>query len=147
MRFGPIALVLTVVLVAGRCGGEDGVSKADFVAQADGICKRYDEKLAALGEAKDLREAARIAERAVPLIRDGVARLRALQPPDELRALAERWYAVNAKNVELAERLRDAAKRGDLAAAQRTVRETRANERKADGLARKLGLEECAKDE
>ena len=140
-------LALAVVLLAAACaGGDERLSRREFVARADAICERYNEKLVRLGKPENLKDAAAIAERAVPIVRDGVRELRNLEPPEELEALADRWYRLNERNVDYAERLRDAARSGDLAAVRTIVRETRTNEEKADRLARRLGLAACAEE-
>lgn len=50
-----LALVLPVLLVA-ACGGASGLSKADYVKQAEAICKKANADIEALGTPSDLSQ-------------------------------------------------------------------------------------------
>ncbi len=133
---------LTLVLVA-ACGGDDRLSREEYLARADAICTKYEEKLAELGRPRSFEEAVAIGDEAIPLLRDGVDELKELEPPKELEARVDAWNALNERNVEFAEDLRDAAKRRDRARVRAVARATEANEQRADRAARDIGLRAC----
>lgn len=143
MRLGPLPLCLLVVTAA-ACGGGDRLSREEYVAKADAICEKYGKQLDALPEPQTVAEVAGVAERALPIARKGVDELRRLEPPEELESKVDDWLARDAKNVQAIENLRDAAKDGDPAKIRSIVAESAANEKKADALAREIGLAKCA---
>jgi hypothetical protein len=143
------ALALAWVLALGACSsggeGEERLSRAEYIRQADAICASYDKRLGTLGRADSVEELARNAERALPIARDGVAELRELSPPEQLEPRVEEWLERNDENVEKIEELGDAAREGDETAVQAIAADAADNEREADRLARRIGLRSCAR--
>jgi hypothetical protein len=54
------------------------------------------------------------------------------------------WLERNAENIERIDALRDAAEAGDRDELESIADGARANERRADALAREIGLRKCA---
>jgi len=141
---------LAALALAGCGGGGDSaggtLTKAEFVAQANAICKDYDARIDALGDPGSIEDLVGLAEKAKPIAEDGVAKLRALKAPEDLQASYDEYLATGDVNIELLVQLGEAAKSGDVAAIEKIGTEGEDNADKAHGIAAELGLTECAKD-
>ena len=145
-----LALVATLAALAAGCAGgdDDGrLSREEFIRRADAICADYDRRLARLGNPADIAELGELAARAVPIAREGVAKLHALTPPAELERDVDRWLARNDRNVANIDKLGAAARANDVRRVQAIASHSTANERAADTLAARLGLVACAKED
>ena len=140
---------LAALALAGCGGGGDSaggtLTKAEFVAQANAICKDYDARIDALGDPGSIEDLVGLAEKAKPIAEDGVARLRALKAPENLQASYDEYLATGDANIDLLVQLGEAAKSGDVAAIEKIGTEGEDNADKAHGIAAELGLTECAK--
>ena len=147
MRRAPF-LVLAAALALAGCGGggKTTLSKAEFVAQANAICKDYDARINALGDPGSIEDLVGLAAKAKPIAEDGVAKLRALKAPEDLQARYDEYLATGDVNIAFLARLGEAAKSGDFAAIEKIGTEGEDNSDKAHGIAAELGLTECAKD-
>lgn len=156
MRRSLLLLVLPglAALALAGCGGDGNggaaagttLTKAEFVAQANALCKDYDARIDALGEPAGIEDLVALAEQAKPIAEEAVAKLRALTPPEDLQAGYDEYLATGDVNVALLAELGEAAKSGDVAAIERIGTEGEANADKAHGIAAELGLADCAKD-
>ncbi len=138
---------LAALALAG-CGGGgagDTLTKAEFVAQANVICKDYDARITALGEPSTIEDLVGLAEKAKPLAEEAVASLRALKAPEDLQARYDEYLATGDVNIDLLVQLGEAAKSGDDTAIEMIGTEGEDNAGKAHGIAAELGLTECAK--
>jgi hypothetical protein len=146
MRLAGVAFLAAAGLLAAGCGGgSDGrLSEAEFREQANAICSEYDGRIEDLGEPGSLEEVPEFVNQAIPVIEDGLAELRELEPPEELEADYDRMLDETEKSVGVAERLRDAAAEGSRQAVQDALEEGNAADSESDRIARELGLEECA---
>ncbi|MDQ3822073.1 MAG: hypothetical protein M3321_02395 [Actinomycetota bacterium] len=142
MRGGLVALA---ALVAAGCGGGGGdrLSRAEFVAQADAICRKYEARLEALGQPQDVSELRSFADRALPIARDGRDELGELNPPEELEEDYDAWLERGDEAIEMVERLRDASEDGDRAEIQRIAQDAQRIDAESNRLARDLGFEQC----
>ena len=137
-----LAAVAAVLLTAG-CG-EDRLSRADFVSQAEPICQEVDRVAAKVG-APDLSSAEAQAEarRLDPLLRRAADRLRALRPPQELAGNHDSLV----RNAEDRRRhygdLAAALDRDDQPAIQMAVLDIGDDDRRQAELARRMGLRGC----
>lgn len=148
---GSYTLLLAVVaagsLAAAGCGeskGADRLSKEDYVKRADAVCAAFDHRLDELPEPKTIEEVVTLADKAKPIAERGLAELRKLRPPTDLQEDVDAWLALNQANVDAIDDLRKAAAASDEGAAQAVSKGAVENERKADALAKRIGLEECA---
>jgi hypothetical protein len=144
---GLLAVVALSVFAAG-CGGggNNRLSKEDFQQQANAICKKYDEKIKAIGTPTSPADIPAFVEKGVPLIQQGIAELRALRPPSDLQADYNRMLDETAKAIPAARKLADAAAKNDAAAVQEALKEGNDANTASDQLATKLGLQQCAAD-
>jgi hypothetical protein len=141
-----LAAVAVGVAVAG-CGeskGSDRLSKEDYLKRADAVCTAYDHRLEELPEPKTIEGVVTLADEAKPVAERGLAELRKLRPPTDLQEDVDAWLALNQANVDAIDDLRKAAAASDGAAARAVSQRAVENEQKADALAKRIGLEECA---
>lgn len=140
-----LGLALVFACLAAGCGGGGSrLSKDEFHKQANAICKRYDQKIAALGAPSTPADIPEFVRKGIPLIEQGLAELRALKPPQELEGDYNRMLDETEKAVPAARKLADAAEKNDAAAVQEALSEGNAANQKSDRLATKLGLSSCA---
>ena len=151
MRAAFAALGLIAVLAAACADdsqspdGEERLSRAEYIRRADEICAEYDRRLDALAKPKDVRDVARLAEDAFPIAQEGIAKLRELRPPAELSRQVTAWLRLNDENARSMHRLEEAAASGDTVRVQQVASDAADTERRADELAKKIGLKDCAK--
>jgi hypothetical protein len=138
-----IGLALVLVCLAAGCGGN---GKEDFQKQANAICERYDAKINALGTPSSPADIPQFVEKAIPIIQQGVAELRALKPPQELAGDYNRMLDETEKAIPAARDLADAASKNDAAAVQKALEEGNTANQNSDRLATKIGLSGCATD-
>jgi hypothetical protein len=93
-----ISLVAAVMIVATACGGGyKGLSKPDFVARADSVCKDYEAQLGSLishvpGNPTLTEIRTVYVNQLIPLFRKEVVALRALDPPKADRATTKQIF-------------------------------------------------------
>jgi hypothetical protein len=134
------------ILAMTGCGGGGGgerLSKAEFVAQADAICRKYEARLDALGQPMNVTELRSFADKALPIAKDGRDELDDLKPPEELENNYDAWLEQGDEAIEIVERLRDAAAEGDQAEIERIAADAQRTDAEANRLAGELGFEQC----
>jgi hypothetical protein len=147
MRFA-LGLALFFACLAAGCGGggEDRLSQEEFRQQANAICEKYDRKIQALGSPQSPADIPAFVQKGVPLLRQGIAELRALNPPADVEDDYNRMLDETAKAIPAAEKLADAAEKSDAAAVQEAIQEGQQADDASDELATKLKLDGCAAD-
>ena len=143
-----LGLALFFAALAAGCGGGggDGLSQEEFRQQADAICEKYDKKIQALGSPQSPADIPAYVQKGIPLLRQGIAELRALKPPADVEDDYNRMLNETAKAIPAAEKLADAAEKNDAAAVQDAIKEGQQADEASDELATKLGLGRCAAD-
>jgi hypothetical protein len=135
-------------LLAVGCGGgdDDRLSTDEFRQRANGICERYDAKIAAIGSPSTPDDIPEFVEKGIPLIQQGLAELRALNPPEEFEEDYNRMLDVTAQAIPAARDLADAAAKQDAEAVQAALQAGETADQESDQIATKLGLDRCAAD-
>jgi len=143
-----LPLCAAVTLGAGCGGGGSGerLTKAEYAAKADAVCREFQAQVDELGEPQTLADLAALADKALPIVEEGVGKIRDLKPPEELQATVDEWIVTGDKSIKQLNGLRDAAKAKDRAAIQRVATEAQRNDEKSERLATKLGMTACAQD-
>jgi transcriptional regulator with AAA-type ATPase domain len=141
------AVVAVALIAAGGCGGgDDRLSRDEYVKQADAICAKYQKRLDALPEPENVQELKELVDEGLPIAREGYQELKALEPPEELEADVSEWFERNDRNLELIEELGQAAEEGDEQRIQSLASEAEKNEEEADRIATGIGLDVCAEE-
>ena len=140
-----IALVLAASATVSACGGgDDRLSQDEFRQQANSICAKTNAKIEALGNPTSVADVPDFVSRGIPLLRQGIAELRALKPPADLEVTYDRMLDETAKTIPAAQSLADAAEKGDAAAVQKAEAQAQAASDSSNRLATDLGLDQCA---
>ena len=148
VRVASLALMgaLAVALGAAACGGgDDGLSRAEYIAQADAICKRSQRRLEDLGQADSVNRFVQLTERAIPILRKQFRDIDALEPPEEIAAQVHEWHEVNTRGVEELEDLPQAVRVRDRARSEALLRRAARHEERAAALARRIGFKVCGR--
>lgn len=136
--------VLAAVLLAGAaCGGDDGVSKADYLAEAKEVCQEGNEALTKAsnevfakvppGQKLSQEEVENfVRTTVVPTIRDQVRQLRAIEPPKADKTHVEEIYTALDKGLDELDKAPAKLTDGGNVFAD------------ADALAKKYGITVCA---
>jgi hypothetical protein len=128
-------------LVAG-CGG-GGDDKAAYLAQADGICARVNTQIVDVGTPQSPGQFQSFAERAIPIVQDGLRRLRAPKAPPEIADDVDEVFANVAKGVELIRQAGAAGKASDVVRLQGIGSEVAALAAETGRKAEAVGFKEC----
>ena len=140
-------LLLPLAALAMACGGDDDrLSREELQSHVNAICVKIDRELQGLGQPESIDEVAEFARKATRLAREGVAELRALEPPEEDEQQYDRFLAEGDRVVALSRRLERAAREADSEALEQILEEARDSEERSDRVARDLGFEECAEN-
>jgi hypothetical protein len=143
-----LGLALFFACLSAGCGGGGGgrLSQEEFQQQANTICEKYDKKIQALGSPESAADIPAYVQKGIPLLRQGIAELRALNPPADLEDDYNRMLDETAKAIPAAEKLANAAEKNDAAAVQEAIKEGQHADQASDDLATKLKLDRCAAD-
>jgi hypothetical protein len=143
-------LLLALGLVA--CGGSDAPTKAEFGADADKVCAAAEKNLANIGQnAKSRQEIAAAVDKVIDETQNSLDDLKALDRPDGAAGEAADKFVnslqtdIEDKGIPALEKLRDALKGNDQAAAQKAAQELQAiDSGDTDKLAKAAGATGCA---
>lgn len=140
LSFLPATAAALALLVAG-CGGGGALSKSDLIAKADVICADAKKKIDGLGTPDSADKLKEFAGKASDLVKDQASKLKALEPPADVKADWDKAMGLLDKQVELAKKLADNA--DDPAKIQEVATEGNAINTEATAIAKKIGLKTC----
>jgi ABC-type Zn uptake system ZnuABC Zn-binding protein ZnuA len=150
----PAALLFVVTVLAAGCGGGGNssssggarLSRSDYAAKADAICKKYNAKTKQIGNnSKNLSDVAKAFDRALPLLDNALSELKTLRPPKSEQHDVDEWLAQSQVLKHDLQEMRDKAKAKDLKGVQEAFARASANDRQGNRLAAKLGMKVCSK--
>jgi hypothetical protein len=147
-----ILLVALAVLLAGCGEGAETLSKAEFIEQWDSICHTYNDRrdtiledLPAEPTVENLPQFADILRKLAPVVREGIAELKKVRPPEADQAVVDGILADVEESADRLDDAADAAESGDLetfVAAAQSLAES--NQRVKRAVA-DYGLQECGR--
>jgi hypothetical protein len=145
IRVLALAALAVVAALAAGCGGGGGdrLTKEDYIAKADAICKSANEKLDALPAPESLEDVASLADDAIAIQEDALSQLRDLKPPEADEARLNEAYDLLGQQVEIGRQIAQAAKDGDEAKVQELLGQIDPVNEQADQIAQDYGLAEC----
>jgi hypothetical protein len=127
-------------------GGGDRLTRSEFAAKADAICKKYNAKTKQIGNnSKSLSDVVKAFDQALPLLDSALSELRALKPPKSEQRNVDEWLAQSQVLKHDLQEMRDKAKAKDLKGVQDAFARASANDRQGNHLAAKLGMKVCSK--
>lgn len=140
-----ISVGLCVLLLGASCGG--GVSREDFVAEADPICARVTSAVKEIPEPQSAEEIVPFLEETIPLVEDGLDDLRDVEPPEEDQDTFDEWIDILEQQNDKAEEALAAAQAGDQATFEAAFAELDELNAEGNDLAADLGLDDCAEED
>jgi hypothetical protein len=146
-------ILVPLILLAAGCGDSkkpssgQGLTHASYVQQADAVCQKADDAIAKLGQPSGVADLPAYAKNAAALVLRERDDLKALQaaPGDEV--LVKDLGTALDDVVRVANGLVQVAAGGDPAAINDYVKQNRAADQRAKGLAKQLGMKVCAAGE
>jgi hypothetical protein len=141
-----IAVVGALAVLAAGCGGGGGerLSRDDYVAKADAICREVTKKRQTLPIPTSIAGIPRYVDRALPLLDNARSDLRALRPPPDLEEEVTSWLDAIGEERDALSDLRGAAKDRNAAKVRAIGSRGVAIEQRARARARAIGLVACA---
>jgi hypothetical protein len=146
------ALATVLVLVAVGCGGDDSLSRQEWVERANTICLDTLKKVEALGRPATSDDYLRVTPEANELGREAIVRLRGLKAPGEIERDAEEMIKGYEESIEQQERVYEGLKAqregegGPFADYGRAGRRAIEAGMEADAIANRLRATDCARD-
>ena len=132
----------------GDDGGGDGpLTEEELGARGDEVCRDAQERVAEVQRdpPTSRQESIRFAEGLIAIFEDEVARLEALEPPDERVEAFDRYLEARREAIELLEQGRDAAQGDDPQGYADAQAEVAAGQVERAELARAAGLSDCSR--
>lgn len=127
--------------VAG-CGGDERLSRTEFVERATAVCARAEEQIGGLAAPASEDELAAYAREARAITEQSVADLRELEPPEPLERGFDRYLERAHEVVDLLEELEGAAADGNSEEARRIAGQI-GTSAEAQEAARAAGIAAC----
>lgn len=147
-----LATLVVSVLMFGACGGDNGdnpveqddaLTKAEYIEQADEICKSAAEDFESLEQPQSVEELEPFVNEAQERTETLIADLRELQPPDEISDDVDTILTNLEQSVDSFPDLLAAAKEQDVETIQQINTEIQENVNAANTAAQDIGLEQC----
>lgn len=142
MQFARIVAALSLV-VLGACS--QGLSKEEFISQADEICREADAKTQELEAPRSPEALKGFVEQAQAITADLLADLRDLEPPDGDSEVIQEMTGKIESTMELLPDIQAAAEQHNLPEIQRLATELKEQAAEANRIAQDYGLKECGR--
>ena len=121
-------------------------TRAEFIARVDAICADRSNAVEGQEPPRNLEESARFLRRLLPVLREQLARIRALgEPPDDGARTYVEWFEARDGIVETTADMIDAAEDKDIARFQELATLQQQLDEAADEAAAAYGFEECGR--
>jgi hypothetical protein len=136
-------VAVTALLAA--CGGSSGMTKADYVKQANRVCRSAATSVAALTlpDTSDVTTIPKAAKEIVAVQRQALEKLQAIRPRKEDRAQITKWIALVDQTIDQAEVSAESQETGDIQRAITANVNGAALDARADEIANAFGLKSC----
>jgi hypothetical protein len=148
-RLAYVAVAGSALVTAVGCGGGDGsegLSRQEFIQQAEAICERAESESDALAEPQTDAELIEAGEQNLSILERMISDLGELEPPSELKADLESWLALADRQATTAGDFIEALREQDQAQVQELGIQLEETEQQADALAAKIGIRACGAD-
>jgi uncharacterized coiled-coil DUF342 family protein len=145
VRRAPILLL--AIAVAAGCGGGGGggerLTREEYAKKADSICGKFNQQTKDL-KVSNMSELVAAVDKTTPVLDKALRQLRALKPPENEQATADRWLAQIEKLKSDLKDIRDKASANDLAGVQTSATRAQQDNSKGNQLATQLGMTVCS---
>lgn len=141
-----LVVALAVTVVAGCGGGGDAprLSRTQYAAKADAICRKYNRQSQAFSNPTNLSELAAAVKKLTPLLDQSVRDLRKLRPPKDEQATADHWIDRIAAIKSDLEDVGDKAAKKDTKGIGAALQEGGKDQQRGNQLASRLGMTDCS---
>jgi hypothetical protein len=137
-------LAASLAVGAGCGGGDDRLSRDEFIEQADANCAKAEKDLLAVGDlpqnAEDIDE---YAERIRPIVENAWNEQKALKPPEDLQDEYDEWIATGEDALDFIDEVREAGAAEDTQRVADLFQQAEARVRETEQLSRAMGLRDC----
>jgi hypothetical protein len=147
MRRAAIASILVLALAAAGCGGGGGskaLSKKEYGSKLDQICTDAAAREKEIGTPSSPAELVKVGPKLKDALDGAIAKAEKLQPPGELKMLADKFVTESKQLSDLLDRIVAAAKKDDLATLARLGARAQAVGTDAANVGKQLGAPACA---
>lgn len=152
-------MAITTLIVAGlgACGGggrssttastSAALTKSQLIAQGDAICKDARDRFAQLQGSPPTtpEETATFTQKLIDITATEVSRLRALNPPSDVKPALDRYLQAMAKNIDVLKQGLKAAQQSDPTAYAQAQAKAVQGQVKRLQYAQAVGFEECSR--
>lgn len=138
-----LSTAAALLLGLAACGGEEPLSRAEYIKQADAICQKFTDRQEKLGEPKSVKDIERLADGTKPLVEEQLKELRGLEAPDAIADDAEAAYDLLERQLPKIDELVAAAKTNDVKKIEKIATDAGKLDEQANARARKIGLKVC----
>jgi hypothetical protein len=151
-RFLLVATAAAALVVAGCGGGDDSssnktLSYAALGTEANKVCNEFNPQFDAIGKklTGDPDKDAAVWDELIPKLEEGNAKMKALDPPEELKDEFDNLNALTDQQLDFAKKAQAAAKSGDKAAYDQVLKDAQASDldTQSDLAASKIGAGDC----
>jgi hypothetical protein len=145
-KVGAALGIIGATLGAG-CGGEETLSKEEYVSRVNGMCESFSARENQIGEPRTMADLVAKGPRVLDAFEQTILEeARELDAPDEIAEQAERLVALAEQQRDVLADLIDAAENGQVAEARRLASRNQALNEEANSITRELGAGACAAD-
>jgi hypothetical protein len=131
-------------LVAAGCGGDETLTKPQYVSELSAMCEDFSAREKAIGEPTTMAGLVEDGPLVVDAFEQAILdRIRTMEAPDEIEDQADRLVELAEQQRDVLAALVEAAKGGDAARVQELVPRNAAVNKEAASIARELGAEGC----
>jgi hypothetical protein len=139
------ALAIVLSVPAAGCGGDEPLTKEEYVSRLNAICQDFSEREKEIGEPQSLGD---LTERG-PRVRDAfektvLEKVRNLKAPDEIADQADRLREIAQRQRDVLGGLIEAAKSNDFPKVRELMAKNEALNNEANSIALDLGAEACS---
>jgi hypothetical protein len=145
-----ILLIAIGLLLAACGGGAERLSKQEFIERWDSICQTYNDRrdtiledLPAEPTVENLPQFADVLRELAPVVREGIAKLRDVQPPEADQAVIDAILADVEESADRLDDAADAAESGDLEAVVAAAQSLADSNQRVERAAAEYGFQEC----
>jgi hypothetical protein len=141
------ALGILAALVGAGCGGDETLSKEEYVSRLNAMCEDFRARERGIGEPQTIAEVVTKGPRVLDAFEETILEeARELEAPDEIADQADRLVDLAEQQRDALADLIDAAKNSDVAQVRQLASKNAALNEEAGSITRGLGAEACGTD-
>jgi hypothetical protein len=137
-------LGILAALVGAGCGGDETLSKEEYVSRLNAMCEDFSAREKQIGEPQTIADLATKGPRVLDAFEQTILEeTRGLKAPDEIADQAERLADIAEEQRDALADLIDAARNGDVVKVRQLASRNQALNEQANLITRELGAEAC----